>query len=101
MRSISVQDLKPLVDAADVQVVDVREPYEYVEGHVPGAASMPLSTLPVRFAELDRHRPVHLVCAVGGRSAQAAAYLDQQGFDTVNIDGGTSDWVAAGFPVDR
>ena len=101
MRSISVQDLKPFVDAAAVQVVDVREPSEYAEGHVPGAVSMPLATVPVRFAEIDRDRPVHLVCAVGGRSAQAAQYLDEQGFDTVNVTGGTGDWVTAGFPVDR
>ena len=101
MRSISVQDLKALLDQGGVQVVDVREPAEYAEGHVPGAASMPLATVPLRFAEIDRDLPVHLICAVGGRSAQAGQYLDQQGFDTVNVEGGTVDWVSAGFPADR
>ena len=101
MRSISVYDLKPLLDPGAVQVVDVREPSEYAEGHVPGAASIPLATVPLRMAEIDRDRPVHLICAAGGRSAQAAQYLNEHGFDTLNVEGGTNGWIEARFPVER
>ena len=80
-------------------VVDVREPYEYDEGHVPGARSMPMNTIPDRHDELPRDRTVYLVCAVGVRSMQVARYLDQLGFDVRNVEGGTSEWIGAGFPV--
>ena len=80
-------------------VVDVREPYEYDEGHVPGARSMPMNTIPDRLDELPRDRTVYLVCAVGARSMQVARYLDQLGFDVRNVDGGTSEWIGAGFPA--
>ena len=80
-------------------VVDVREPYEYDEGHVPGARSMPMNTIPDHRDELPRDRTVYLVCAVGARSMQVARYLDQLGFDVRNVEGGTSEWIGAGFPV--
>jgi rhodanese-related sulfurtransferase len=80
-------------------VVDVREPYEYDEGHVPGARSMPMNTIPDRYGELPRDRTIYLVCAVGVRSMQVARYLDQLGFDVRNVEGGTSEWIGAGFPV--
>jgi rhodanese-related sulfurtransferase len=80
-------------------LVDVREPYEYDEGHVPGARSMPMNTIPDHRDELPRDRTVYLVCAVGARSMQVARYLDQLGFDVRNVEGGTSEWIGAGFPV--
>lgn len=105
MRTVTVHDLKAALDAGGAHVVDVREPEEYAEGHVPGARLAPLSTVPGLLAqpgsELPAGRPVYLVCAVGGRSAQAARYLCQHGIDAVNVDGGTQEWVAAGYPVER
>lgn len=85
--------------AAGELVVDVREPEEYVQGHVPGAVLMPLATVPARHAELPRDQAVYLVCAVGARSMQAARYLARLGYDARNVAGGTSDWTAAGKPV--
>jgi rhodanese-related sulfurtransferase len=81
-------------------VVDVREPDEYVHGHVPGAVSMPLGTVPARHPELPRDQPVYLVCAVGARSMQAAMYLSRLGYDVRNVAGGTSDWISAGLPLE-
>ncbi len=85
--------------AAGELVVDVREPEEYAQGHVPGAVLMPLATVPARYPELPRDRAVYLVCAVGARSMQAARYLARLGYDARNVAGGTSDWMAAGRPV--
>jgi rhodanese-related sulfurtransferase len=98
---ISVADLAGVL-AADpsTPVVDVREHDEYVAGHVPSASHMPLHTVPVRHDELPRDRRVYVVCAVGGRSGQAVAWLNAQGYDTVNVEGGTRDWVLSGYPVE-
>lgn len=98
---ISVSDLAAVL-AADptTPVVDVREPDEFAAGHVPSASLMPLHTVPLRHAELPRDRTVYVVCAVGGRSGQAVAWLNEQGYDTVNVEGGTRDWVMSGHPVE-
>lgn len=101
MRSVSIHDLKTALDGGDAAVVDVREPEEFAAGHVPGARLVPLGTVPAVATDLPTDRPVYLVCQSGGRSAQAAAYLAQRGVDAVNVDGGTGDWVAAGYPVER
>lgn len=95
---VSVAELAAAIDAGAL-VVDVREPFEYVEGHVPGARSMPMGTVPDRYDELPRDGTLYLVCAVGARSMQVARYLDHLGFDVRNVAGGTGDWIAAGFPV--
>lgn len=106
MRSVSVHDLKTVLDGATdggapVELIDVREPWEYAEGHLPGARLMPLSSVPAHLDEFPREGPVYLVCHVGGRSAQAAQYLAQRGVDAVNVDGGTADWESAGYPLHR
>jgi rhodanese-related sulfurtransferase len=83
-------------------VLDVREPWEYAEGHVPGAQLVPLGELEERVGELPRDRPVYPICHSGHRSLAAAAFLLSQGFPEVsNVDGGTSAWIERGFPVDR
>lgn len=81
-----------------VTVLDVREPMEWVHGHIEGALHIPLGTLPVRLPELPEGQ-ILVVCKVGGRSAQAVMWLQQQGHDVVNLDGGMLDWEAAGRPM--
>jgi len=80
-------------------VIDVREPEEYEAGHVPGARLIPLRELPARAAGLPRDRRVHVICASGSRSAQAAEWLAMAGWDAVSVAGGTSAWQQAGYPV--
>lgn len=95
---VSVAELAAAItDGA--HVVDVREPDEYAAAHVPGAVPMPMGSVPHRHQELPRDRTVYLVCAVGARSMQVARYLDQLGYDVRNVEGGTSDWIGAGYPV--
>lgn len=99
MEQIDVAALNTIL--AQVHLVDVREPFEYSNGHVPGAISMPLATVPVRINELPKSTPIHLICQAGGRSMQAAAYLENAGYTVVNVAGGTGSWIASGFPVER
>jgi rhodanese-related sulfurtransferase len=81
-----------------LQVLDVREDAEWVHGHIQGALHIPLADLPGRVAEVPEGQTL-VVCRVGGRSARAVAYLAQSGHDVVNLDGGMSDWAAAGRPM--
>ncbi len=82
-------------------VIDVREPYEYVSGHVPGARLVPLGQLPHHLAELPAGEPVYVICASGNRSWTAARFLIQRGLDARSVAGGTGDWAARGLPVVR
>jgi rhodanese-related sulfurtransferase len=81
-------------------VVDVREPGEYVAGHVPGATLIPMGQLSSRLAELDKSRPVYLVCASGNRSAAMTDLLLAAGYDAYSVAGGTSAWARSGRPVE-
>ncbi|WP_458295169.1 rhodanese-like domain-containing protein [Nocardioides terrisoli] len=82
-------------------VLDVREPHEYVAGHVPGAVPMPMNEVPERVAELPRDRVVHVICQSGGRSRQVTDFLRGRGVDAVNVAGGTGEWAARGWALDR
>ncbi|HSK27622.1 MAG TPA: rhodanese-like domain-containing protein [Jiangellales bacterium] len=85
--------------AAGGLVLDVRQPVEYVAGHVPGALLVPLAQLPRRYHELPADRPVAVICATGNRSLVAADFLTAQGVEAVSVAGGTSAWQRAGRPV--
>ncbi|KIZ19430.1 sulfurtransferase [Streptomyces natalensis ATCC 27448] len=84
-------------------LLDVREDDEWEAGHAQGALHIPMSEFVARYGELTEAVPedgkVYVLCRVGGRSAQVAQYLIQQGIDAVNVDGGMQAWEAAGRPV--
>ncbi|UUN28048.1 rhodanese-like domain-containing protein [Streptomyces sp. FIT100] len=88
---------------ADGLVLDVREDDEWAAGHVAGALHIPMSDFVARFGEVTEAVAeggrAHVMCRVGGRSAQVTQYLVQQGIDAVNIDGGMQAWAAAGRPM--
>jgi rhodanese-related sulfurtransferase len=80
-------------------VVDVREPGEYVQGHVPGARLLPLAQVLSRAGELPTSEPVYVICASGNRSKTATDWLRGRGLDAISVAGGTSGWIAQGRPV--
>lgn len=99
--TVSTGDLADTITADPTTIVlDVREPHEFAAGRVPGALSIPMSILPVRATEIPRDRTVYVVCAVGGRSGQVVAWLNQQGWDAVNVAGGTQEWIATGRAIE-
>lgn len=99
MREINIDQVaSALEDGACV--VDVRETGEYAAGHVPGAVNIPMGHLTRRADELDRSAPVLLICASGNRSAAMADLLVAQGFDAVNVVGGTGAWMRSGRPLE-
>jgi rhodanese-related sulfurtransferase len=85
--------------AAGAVVIDVREPGEYVAGHVPGSRLMPLGRLPQHLPDLPRGERVYVICASGNRSLAAADFLARAGIDAVSVAGGTFAWQRAGKPT--
>lgn len=106
IRDIEPFELHQLLQACSnghcPRIVDVREPWEFRQGHVPGAVLIPLGQLSSRLSELDPETPVALICASGSRSQSAAALLGQKGFKTVyNVLGGTGAWMYSGLELER
>lgn len=83
-----------------VQILDVREPWEWEAGHIEGAVHIPLNALLAgRMEGLERDRPVVAVCKTGNRSEVAALMLRARGFDAYNLESGSEAWVEAGLPL--
>jgi len=101
---ISVTELNELIGKrTDLQVVDVRRPPEYQNGHAPRAVPAPLSTLKqhLESLNLDPAKTTAVICAGGYRSSAATSILQEEGFsDLLNVTGGTNAWVNAGYPVE-
>lgn len=83
-------------------LVDVRETWEYVDGHARGAINLPLSTFRERFVELPRDQELLFICHSGQRSMVAAKFMRKQGDTHVfNVQGGTESWEAAKLPMEH
>lgn len=77
----------------EVTILDVRQPGEYEQGHIPGAQLVPLPVLADSLEEIDPSLPVLVYCAIGGRSRIAAQTLAGKGYDQViNLSGGFKAW---------
>jgi rhodanese-related sulfurtransferase len=99
---IDVFAAKELVDQGDVQIIDVREPNEYAEGHIPGVTLIPLARLLARPQDYIKRDNILFVCAAGQRSAVACEMAAAIGFeDLYNLEGGTTAWARAGLPIER
>lgn len=86
--------------AKGAAVLDVRNPDEYEDKHVPGAVLIPLPELPGRTDEIPNEDPLYVICAAGGRSLRAAQALVEAGYPALSVAGGTNGWAAAGHPVE-
>ena len=75
------------------------EDTEWEAGHIAGAQHIPLGQLPERYGEVPADEDVYVICRSGGRSLRATAYLQQYGFDPVNVLGGMGAWMDAGKPM--
>jgi rhodanese-related sulfurtransferase len=75
------------------QLIDVREPNEFENGHILGARNIPLSQMKTRMKELRPDKPVYLYCQSGMRSARAAQFLHRKGYkDLSHLQGGFKKW---------
>ena len=90
--NISMQDFYEKYNNEGLTILDVRETHEYAAGHIPSAENFPLSTLGTDFSKLDKDQKYYVICQAGGRSAKAYDFLDEQGFDVINVEGGMNNW---------
>jgi rhodanese-related sulfurtransferase len=97
---LAPERLAEMLEADDVELIDVRRPHEWEAGRIPGARRVEVNDLPALADELDRERPVVLYCRSGSRSELAADALRAGGFDAHALAGGISAWAEEGRPLD-
>ncbi|CAM3404500.1 rhodanese-like domain-containing protein [Marinicrinis lubricantis] len=73
-------------------IIDVREVEEVREGKIPGAVNIPLGLVEFRMHELDKSKEYIIVCRSGGRSARASQFLEEHGYQVINMAGGMLAW---------
>lgn len=100
-RDISVTEASKQRDTGAF-VLDVREPYEWNEGHIPNATLIPLGTLPNQLASVPKDKPIVVICRSGNRSQSGRDILLKAGFTNVtSVNGGMIAWEAARLPVTK
>lgn len=94
IKTVEVQEFKTEIANPDVQLIDVRDAELYLEGHIPGAVNIELSS--ENFVDmiqtLDKENPVAVYCRGGGQSAEAAQKLHDAGFEVIELKGGILTW---------
>lgn len=103
-KNVGAAEAVQLINRDAAIVVDVCEPKEYREGHLPNAINIPLSSLASRVGELEKHRdkPVVVACRSGNRSVRGAITLRRQGFPSVySLSGGIQAWQKGNLPVEK
>lgn len=81
-------------------VLDVRQPEEWLDHHIPGSTLIPLGELQARLAEVPQDQEILVVCRSGNRSAEGRDILLKAGFEQVtSMAGGLTQWKAAGYPT--
>jgi rhodanese-related sulfurtransferase len=99
IREVTALEALELLDG-DAVLIDVRQPGEWDAGHAPMATLIPLAELPDHLDELPKDRVIVCACRSGGRSLRAATFLDENGFDVVNLTGGMIAWFAEDLPFE-
>lgn len=87
MKSVAVQDLLQLKNSV-AKIIDVRESYEYVAGHLPTSKNIPMSEIEARMSEVKSGD--YIICQSGARSYQTCQWLIGQGIAVINVLGGIS-----------
>ena len=99
---MDVQEFSKYISNDDVQLVDVRTPEEYDEGHIAGSKN--INVFDKDFVDeaeqtLDKSKPVAVYCRSGKRSADAAEKLTEHGFKVTNLEGGILAWKEQNQPI--
>ena len=93
-------DVAEMLERGEIQLVDVREPYEWEAGRIAGARHIELERLASQAGTIDRERPVVFQCRLGARSAMAATAFRAAGYDAYNLGGGIAEWVRSELPIE-
>lgn len=101
---LNVEKFEQKMQTADVQLVDVRTPEEFAEGHLPNAINVNIlgDNFDAEMAKFDKEKPVLVYCKSGGRSAKAASKLKVQGFKSISdLEGGITSWKQVEKPIEN
>ena len=104
LKLITVEEMQELVNLDDMQLIDVRTPSEFVEGHVPNAQNIDFwdANFDANIEKLDKSKPIIVYCKSGGRSAKCASKLAAKGFEKIyDLKGGFSQWKFEGKEIQK
>ena len=87
-------------EAGEIQLVDVRETYEWEAGRLAGARHVELERVASQAPTIDKDTPVVFYCRLGARSGMAANAFRRAGYDAYSMDGGITAWDARGLPLE-
>src|SRR5579883_1962486 len=97
---ITPEEAQALLANGAVQLIDVREPWEYEDAHIPGCRLIPMAEVPSRLREIDADNPAIIYCRSGGRSGKIVTMLRSAGYGkAVNLRGGILAWLNARIPT--
>ena len=94
VKSVNVNELNPRLNS--INLIDIRQPNEYINGHLPGAKNIPLEEIlnkPERY--LDKEKEYHIICQSGNKSLTACNELMKKGYKVVNVAEGTDGYMGA------
>ncbi len=97
---LSPERVDQLLDRGEIELIDVREQYEWDAGRIPGARHVELERLASQAETIGRERPVVFQCRLGARSAMATQAFRASGWEAYNLAGGISAWAEAGLPLE-
>lgn len=86
--------------AGEIQLVDVRERFEYDAGHVPGSMHISMNEIGERMDEIDPAKPVAFICLMGARSEMVTNHVKALGLDAYNVSGGFARWFHERLPTE-
>ena len=101
---LDADKFEQIMNNEGVQLVDVRTPEEFAEGHLPNAININVNdaSFETETTKLDKEKPVMVYCKSGGRSAKAASILNGKGFKNVSdLDGGITSWKEADKTIEN
>ncbi len=93
---INIEELKEMINAGGLEIIDIREPYEHEDYHIKGDKLIPMSMIPLKIEEIDWTKKVVLYCQTGARSAMIANLLSSKGKDVYDLSPGAYMWYAGG-----
>jgi rhodanese-related sulfurtransferase len=96
----SPEEVAAALDRGEIELIDVREPYEREAGHIPGSRHIELERLASNAESIPKDRPVVFQCRLGARSAMATRAFRAAGWDAHNLTGGAEEWVSRKLPFE-
>jgi rhodanese-related sulfurtransferase len=97
---VDADEVRAAHERGEIQLIDVREPYEHEAGRIAGARHIELERLASEAETIDRGTPVVFYCRVGARSGMAANAFRASGWEAFNMQGGLVEWAARGLPLE-